>query len=159
MARPQRRGLAPRTSTKGSVEILDGGEQSPGGCVVPGLLAFAPPLAERLIKQQQGDAVFAAGITGLFEDAHVAKAGDFIEQEENASAYPAVGFIGSVEQRADDDAAEGGRGLQDFQRHLHEHGELAIGEVAGAETAAGDKIGISRCRQPAGILVGVAIDA
>src|SRR6267154_1473493 len=105
MARPQRRGLAPRTSTKASSArvswMISSGlirarriserfcEQTPGGCVVPGLLAFATPLtdqlAERLVEQQQGDAVFAAGIAGLFEDAHVAKAGDFIEQEENAS--------------------------------------------------------------------------
>jgi hypothetical protein len=37
---------------------LDGGEQSPGGGIVPGLLALAPPLLdqlpERLIEQQQG---------------------------------------------------------------------------------------------------------
>ena len=100
-------------------------------------------------KQQQGDAVFAAGIAGLFEDAHVAKAGDLIEQEEDTPTHPAVRFVGGIEQRADDYAAEGRSGLQGLQRHLHEHGEPTIGEVACAETAAGDEIGISRGRQPA----------
>ena len=121
----------------GGFGVLHGGEQAPGGGVVPGLLALAPPLpdelAERLVEQQQGDAVFAAGVAGLFEDAHVAEAGDLIEQEQDAAPHPAVGLISGVEQRADDDAAEGRGGLQGFQRHLHEDGQPAVGQVARAE--------------------------
>ena len=121
----------------GGVGVLHGGEQAPGGGVVPGLFALAAPLAdelaERLVEQQQGDAVFAAGVTGLLEDAHVAKAGDLIEQEEDSAPHPSVGFIGGVEQGADDDAAEGRGGLQGLQRHLHEDRQPSARQVARAE--------------------------
>src|SRR5208283_4927025 len=60
----------------GGFPVLDGGEELPGGAVEPGLFAGAAPLAdelaERLIEQKQGDAVFAAGIARLFEEMHVA---------------------------------------------------------------------------------------
>ena len=147
----------------GGLGVLHGGEQAPGGGVVPGLFALAAPLAdelaERLVEQQQGDAVFAAGVAGLFEDAHVAKAGDLIEQEENAAAHLTVGFIGGVKQGADDDAAERRGGLQGLQRDLHEDGQPPVRQIARAKRIAGDESGIGRGGEPAGILAGVAVDA
>src|SRR3984885_14624318 len=78
----------------GGVGVLHGGEQAPGRGIVPGLLALAAPLAdelaERLVEQKEGDAVFAAGIARLFENTHVAEPGDLIEQEENTAAHPPV---------------------------------------------------------------------
>src|ERR1019366_10550941 len=115
--------------------VLDGGEQPPGGRVVPGLLALAPPLldqlAERLIEQQQGNAILAAGVAGLFEHGHVAETRDLIEQEQDAALYGAVRLVGGVEQRADDDAAESGRRLQGFQWDLNEESQLAAGNLTG----------------------------
>jgi hypothetical protein len=58
-------------------------------------------LAERLIEQQQGDAVFAAGIAHLFKHRHLPEAGHPIEQEENTPSHSAVSLMGGIAQRTD----------------------------------------------------------
>ena len=125
--------------------------------------ALPPPLlgelAERLVEQQQGDAVFAAGIAGLLEDLHVAEPGHLIEQEQDAPLNPAIRLVGGIEQGADDDAAEGRGELQHPERDLYKHGQLALGELSGLERIPGDQLGVGGRREPTGVLVGVGVNA
>ena len=70
-----------------------------------------------------------------------------------------VRLIHGVEQAAHDDPGEGGRGLEHVERDLHEHVELAAGEVARPEGRAGHEVGVGGGAEPAGVLGGVLVDA
>ena len=121
-------------------EILDSGIGPMAHAVIPGFFALAAPLgldlADRLIEQLQRDAVFAAGITGDFDDLHRSEPSRFIEQIEDAPIEVAVGLIGCIQQRADDATAYGRRRLQRCQRDLCEHGYLAGQQIGGTKRVA-----------------------
>ena len=70
-----------------------------------------------------------------------------------------VGLVHGVEQAAHDDPAEGRRGLEHVERDLHEHVQLAAGEVARPEGRPGDEVGVGGGAEPAGVLGGVLVDA
>ncbi len=90
-------------------------------------------LADRLVEQQQGQAVFTAGVARHLNHPHRPQPGDFVQQEEDTALHPPIGLIGRVQQSADDDPAQAGGGLEDLKRNLHEHGQAAVAQLTGSE--------------------------
>ena len=121
------------------------GEEPQVGGIEPGLAALMAPalgeLAERLVEQAEVDAVLAPGVARGLEDAHVAEPGDLIEQEQNPAGAGTARLIDGVQERAEDDAGGLRTGLEDLERQVDEHVELAGEQVAGAKALAADQAG------------------
>ena len=147
----------------GRLVVLDMGEQPQVGGIEPGLTALMAPalgeLAERLVEQAEVDAVLASGVARGLEDAHVAEPGDLIEQEQNPTAAGTARLVDGVQERAEDDAGGLRTGLEDLERQVDEHVELAGEQVAGAEALATDQAGEGRDGKPRGSVAGFAIEA
>ncbi len=114
--------------------VVDRREGDPGRAFEPFAGGVTPALglahlADRLVKHQEGDAVFAARITRGFEDAQVPEAGDLIEQEQRAAGHFAIAIVDGAEQRADDDPGETGMVLQRLQVEIDEDVRPALREL------------------------------
>jgi hypothetical protein len=120
----------------GGLIVLNVGKEPQVGGIEPRLSAVGAPalreLAEGLVDQAEIDAIFAAGVAGGLENAHIAEPGDFIEQEQQpAAAQEAAGLIDGVEQGAEDDAGGLRTRLQDLERQVDEDVELAGEQMEG----------------------------
>src|SRR5262249_4366196 len=137
-------------------EALEKGGVEPGP--LPTLTEACPQLAQRLVKETEIDAVLAPRVACGFQNAHVAKPGHLIEQEQNPPAQVSSSLVYAVQQRPENNSYALGRAAQRLDRHVDEDIELPQEQMLGAKRVSAHQAGERRNREPGRRVARLAIE-